>query len=86
MPNVKATLAEVDAGFNAHSDEVTIVTSRHLKAARLSVPIAVTMRVPADRGDIPVMVYVEPPKVESATATGKVNQEDPVFTSVPVSS
>jgi hypothetical protein len=42
--------------------------------------------VPADRGDIPVRVYVELRKVESATATGKVSQEDPVFTSVPVSS
>lgn len=84
-PNVKATLEQVDVGFNGHSEEVMIVSSRKLSVSKTSVQIAVTVLVPADRGDIPVMVYVSRPKVKTATASGKVNQELTVVTTVPIS-
>lgn len=84
-PSVKATLEKVDAGFNGHSEEVMIVTSRTLTVSKKSVQIAVTVLVPADRGEIPVMVYVSRPKVKAATASGKVNQDVTGFTTVSVS-
>ena len=81
--NVKASLLLVDAGFNGHREEVMIVQSRKLTVSKGVVPFAGTVRVPADRNDIPVMVYVMRPNAKTATASGNVNQDVTVSTSVP---
>ena len=62
-----------------------IVQSRRLTVSKRGAPIVVTVRVPADRNDIPVTVNVMRSNAKTATMTGKVNQAATVSPSVPVS-
>ena len=59
-----------------------IVPSRKLTVSKGNVPVALTVRAPADRNDIPVMVYAMRPDAKPATATRKVNQDVTVSTLV----
>ena len=76
---VAAEVVYVDAGFNGHSEHVTIHHVRHLQAQEGAVPIQVEITVPASRDDVPVAAWVTPAEGRAASVVGRANLAVPVY-------